>query len=98
MLARIMYNHECKAEKGGVAMGVGILEAKNNLSSLVRSVESGELDRVVIERYGKPVVQIVPYQPVDSGKRIGLFDGTCAVSSWEAFDAMDDEIAEEFGV
>lgn len=78
-------------------MGVGILEAKNNLSALVHSIESGEVDRVVIDRYGKPVAQIVPYREQDTSKRIGLFDGTQAVSSWEAFDAMDDEIAEEFG-
>lgn len=37
---------------------VGISEAKAQLSTLVRRVEAGE--EIVITRYGRPVVRLVP--------------------------------------
>jgi prevent-host-death family protein len=39
-------------------MDVSVAEAKNQLSQLVRAVESGE--EVVITRNGRPVAQLVP--------------------------------------
>lgn len=44
--------------KEGVDMKVNILEAKTNLSNLVRMVETGEEETIVIVRYGKPVVKM----------------------------------------
>lgn len=42
-------------------MEIGIFEAKNRLSELVAAVEDGGM--VVLTRHGKPVAQLVPYQP-----------------------------------
>lgn len=80
-------------------METGVLELKNNLSAILQDVESGKTDRVVVKRYGKPVAQIVPYEPEekDVSKRIGLYEGMEIVTDWDAFDAMDEEIAEMFG-
>jgi len=39
-------------------MDVGIVEAKNRLTQLIRSVEAGET--VVITRNGKPVARLAP--------------------------------------
>lgn len=37
---------------------VNILEAKTQLSKLVRLIETGREDHVIIARYGKPVVKM----------------------------------------
>lgn len=49
--------------EGARAVETGVLELKNNLSAILQDVESGKTDRVVVKRYGKPVAQIVPYEP-----------------------------------
>ena len=45
----------------GDRMEIGIFEAKSRLSELVAAVEDGAM--VVLTRDGKPVAQLVPYQP-----------------------------------
>jgi prevent-host-death family protein len=42
-------------------MQVNILEAKNRLSQLIKSVQAGEV--VVIANRGKPVAKLVPAEP-----------------------------------
>ena len=49
-------------------MKVSILEAKTNLSQLVKLIESGKEDNIVISRYGKPVVKMVIYNDVPVSK------------------------------
>ena len=56
-------------------MQVNILEAKTNLSNLVRMVETGEEETVIIARYGKPVVKMTVYQDKPVSGRIGVAKG-----------------------
>ena len=60
---------------GGADMQVNILEAKTNLSNLVRMVETGEEETVIIARYGKPVVKMTVYQDKPVSGRIGVAKG-----------------------
>lgn len=76
-------------------MQVNILEAKTNLSNLVRMVETGQEERIIIARYGKPVVKMVKYNDVPVSKRIGIAKGK--LKSPEDLDKYNDEIAEMFG-
>ncbi len=76
-------------------MQVNILEAKTNLSNLVRKVETGEEDSVIIARYGKPIVKIVMYNAASTDKRIGVAKGR--LKSPDNLDKYNDEIAELFG-
>ena len=76
-------------------MQVNILEAKTNLSKLVRLVETGKEEIVAIARYGKPVVKIVTYNEVPVSKRIGVAKGK--LKSPDDLDKYNDEIAEMFG-
>ena len=46
-------------------MQVNILEAKTELSKLIRLLETGKEESVIIARYGKPVVKLTPYTDVD---------------------------------
>ena len=38
-------------------MQVNILEAKTELSKLIRLIETGREDQIIIARYGKPVAK-----------------------------------------
>ena len=56
-------------------MRVSVLEAKTNLSNLIKLVESGKEEQVEILRYGKPVVKMVICNPTPVSKRIGVAKG-----------------------
>ena len=75
-------------------MQVSIREAKTNLSSLVRMVETGKEERIIIARYGKPVKMVV-YNDAPVSKRIGVANGK--LKSPEDLDMFNEEIAEMFG-
>ncbi len=76
-------------------MQVNILEAKTNLSNLVRMIETGKEERIIIARYGKPVVKMVPCNDAPVSKRIGVAKGR--LKSPEDLDQYNDEIAAMFG-
>ena len=76
-------------------MQVNILEAKKNLSNLVRLIETGKEERIIIARYGKPVVTTVVYNDAPVSKRIGVAKGK--LKSPEDLDQYNDEIAVMFG-
>lgn len=76
-------------------MQVNILEAKTNLSNLVRLIETGKEEHIIIARYGKPVVKMVIYNDAPVSKRIGIAKGK--LKSPEDLDQYNNEIAEMFG-
>ena len=76
-------------------MQVNILEAKTNLSNLVRLIETGKEEHIIIARYGKPVVKMVTYNDLPVSKRIGVAKGK--LKSPEDLDKYNDEIFEMFG-
>ena len=76
-------------------MQVNILEAKTNLSSLVRMIETGKEEVIIISRYGKPVAKMVKYKDVPVSKRIGAAKGK--LKAPVDLDRDNDEIAVMFG-
>jgi len=76
-------------------MQVNILEAKTDLSKLIRLIESGQEESVIIARYGKPVVKLTAYNDVPVSKRIGIAKGK--LESPDDLDQYNDEIAALFG-
>ncbi len=76
-------------------MQVNILEAKTNLSSLVRLLENGKEESIIISRYGKPVAKMVVYNDAPVSNRIGAAKGK--LKSPVDFDQSNDEIAALFG-
>ena len=56
-------------------MQVNIREAKKNLSNLVRMIETGKEESIIIARYGKPVVKMTIYNDAPVSKRIGVAKG-----------------------
>lgn len=73
-----------------------MLEAKNSLSGLVRMVESGQEDCVVIARHGKPVAKIVRYDEAGTSRRVGAAKGKrLYADGWDSSE-MDAEVAALF--
>ncbi|MBR5509880.1 MAG: hypothetical protein IKV59_07490 [Lachnospiraceae bacterium] len=74
---------------------VNMLEAKTDLSKLVKMLETGQEEIIYLARNGKAVVQmtLIPKKPVS--KRIGVAEGKFKVP--DEFDAWDKEIEEMFG-
>jgi len=76
-------------------MQVNILEAKTELSKLIRLIETGKEDHIIIARYGKPVVKLISCCDVPVSKRIGIAKGR--LKSPDDLDQYNDEIADLFG-
>ena len=76
-------------------MQVNILEAKTELSRLIRLVETGKEESVIIARYGKPVARLTPYTDVPVDRRIGIAKGK--LKAPVDLDKHNDEIADLFG-
>ena len=73
---------------------VNILEAKNNLSRLIQSLERRESDSITIARNGKPVAKLTLFEEGNTPKRIGAAKGKLVVP--DNFDWCNDEIVEMF--
>ena len=79
---------------------VNMHEAKTHLSALVKQVEEGMQDKVIIARNGKPVAMIVEYDSslTPTRRRIGIAKGRKLVPDDWDFNEFDDEVAQMFGV
>lgn len=74
---------------------VNMLEAKTELSKLVKLLESKQEDIIYLARNGKPVVQMVLIPQKPATKRIGVAEGKFKIP--DDFDKWDDEIEDMFG-
>lgn len=79
-------------------MMVNMLDAKTNLSKLIKMLENREEDAIYIARDGVRVAQITLVPEKDVSKRIGIAEGELVLPEGfdEAFDGLDGEIAELF--
>lgn len=75
---------------------VNMLEAKTELSKLVRLLETGQEEMILIARNGTPVVEMKLVQKKPASKRIGIAKGKFHIP--EDFDKWDDEISDMFEV
>lgn len=74
---------------------VNMLEAKSDLSRLVRLLESKQEEVIYLARNGTAVVQmtLIPRKP--AGRRIGVAEGKFKVP--DEFDQWDKEVEDMFG-
>ncbi len=91
-----VFNWDCQIELPGnlaqsgevkrrsLVRTVNMLEAKTNLSKLIRAVEAGAETEVIIARNGHPVARLVPIA-TRQGQRIGIARGAFVVP--ESIDA-----------
>lgn len=71
-----------------------VTEAKAQLSSLLESVENGEV--VIISRGSKPIAKLVPFIPENIKRTSGRLKGQIKIAS--DFDSLTPEIEEMFGI
>ncbi|HIT45079.1 MAG TPA: toxin-antitoxin system, antitoxin component, PHD family protein [Candidatus Aphodovivens excrementavium] len=71
-----------------------MLEAKTELSKLVKMLESGQEDVVYIARNNVPIVQMTLVDLPKETKRIGVAKGRFSLP--DDFDAWDDEVEDMF--
>lgn len=76
-------------------MQVNILEAKTELSKLIKLIETGKEDHIIIARYGKPVVKMTVYNDTPVSRRIGIAKGK--IQAPDDLDRYNEEIARLFG-
>jgi len=74
---------------------VNMLEAKTHLSRLVKAVERGEVEEIVLARAGRPIARIVPLAASPSARRIGVAKERFEVP--DDIDASNEAIAHLFG-
>ena len=76
-----------------------IAETKNNLSAILANLLDGSEQEHLIKNRNKPVAVIVPFGKAHAANRtFGYAKNDGRTIDWEAFDAMDAEIEEMFGV
>lgn len=81
---------------GGIILTqVNMLEAKTDLSKLVRMLETKEEDVIYLARNGTAVAQMTLIPKASCQKRIGAAEGKFKIP--DEFDAWDKEIEEMFG-
>ena len=74
---------------------VNMLEAKTDLSKLVRSLETYNEDVIYIARDGKPIVMMTRIPQQEASGRIGAAKGILKLP--DSFDEWDKEIEDMFG-
>ena len=74
---------------------VNVLEAKNELSHLIRLLESGQEEQIVIARNGNPIVQMVLYPKKSRSSLLGAAKGKFQCP--KDINLYDDEIMKLFG-
>ena len=73
---------------------VNMLEAKTNLTKLIRLLETRQEDEILIARNGQPVAKIVKFEKQTG--RIGSASRKHRSLDLDEFNAMNEEIAKEF--
>lgn len=74
---------------------VNMLEAKTNLTKLIKLLENKEEDEIIIARNNIPVAKLVFYEK-QVNKRIGLTEGKYKSISLHDFNSLNEEIEKEF--
>ncbi|HUY95860.1 MAG TPA: hypothetical protein VMU71_11200 [Terracidiphilus sp.] len=67
-----------------------IFEAKTNLSDLIQRALRGEEVQITTGRERKPVIRLVPIEPVSAARRIGFLQGQGDVGP-EFFEPLPEE-------
>ena len=75
---------------------VNIHEAKTDFSELIKMLESGREEKIIIARYGKPVAEQKRYDVNAGSKRIGIAKGRRLAP--DDINKYDNEVAALFGV
>lgn len=74
---------------------INMLEAKTNLTKLVRMLETNQEDEFIICRNGEPCAKLVFYEKKKTKRKVGMYDGLYKLPTWEEWKQMDEEIIKD---
>ena len=74
---------------------VNMLEAKSDLSRLIKLLETEQEDVIYLARNGTPVAQMTLIPPKPASRRIGVAEGKFRIP--DEFDKWDKEVEDMFG-
>ena len=74
---------------------INMLEAKTNLTKLVKLLETKQEDEIIICRHGEPCAKIIPFKKKKNERIVGKYDGKCKSLNWNLIDKMEEEILED---
>ena len=74
---------------------INMLEAKTNLTKLIKLLETKQEDEIIICRNGEPCAKLISYNKQLNKRIVGRFEGKYKEIDWEAFDKMDNEIVKD---
>lgn len=98
-LAKFAYNGPVGLTEEKVMAELTIGEARNQFSALIAELINGEAEEHIIKKRDVPVARIVPYEKPKSKNRVfGLCKDDPIVLDYDVFDALDEEIIEDFGM
>ena len=75
---------------------INIYKAKTNLSKLIKMLEEGKEQEIIITRYGKKVAKLVLFNEDKKAKRLGVAKDVLKEKQFSLED-IDGEIAKSFG-
>lgn len=74
---------------------INMLEAKTNLTRLIRMLETKQEDAIIICRHGKPCAKLEFFDNKAKRRIVGRFEGKCPPLDYDLLDKMDDEIVDD---
>ena len=75
-----------------------IAQTRDGFSKIIRQLERGESTEHYVTNRNRPVAKIVPVEPArDVSRRIGAMRGKWDGFDYEAFQALDAEVADLMG-
>lgn len=75
---------------------INMLEAKTNLTKLIKLLETRQEDEIVICRNGKPCAKLIYFNQKDNLRIVGRFEGKYPSLNLNEFNNLDDEITNDF--
>ena len=74
---------------------LNMLEAKTNLTKLIRLLETKQEDEIIICRNGEPCAKLVYYEKKKNKRQLGRCNGKYNLPTWEEWKQMDEEILKD---
>lgn len=73
---------------------LNMLEAKTNLTKIIRLLETNQEEEFIICRNGEPCAKLVPFSINNKKRKVGRCNGKYKVPSWEEWKKLDEETSD----
>lgn len=74
---------------------LNMLEAKTNLTKMIKLLETKQEDEFIICRNGQPCAKLVYFESKKKKRTLGKYDGKYNSLSWDQWKELDEEIIKD---